>query len=350
MSERRLPQMKTYKVTFTPMEPYFFGNEKGFKYPVAKSDMVKTEQNGKSQFTNMYYIKSESLPSQSTLLGALRYHFLPVKKSSWDYDETDKKTNADAVGTESFSPDRDRTFGKIKKISPMFICNDKDILVRVPMNHRNGKTVYTPFENFEMMMTPFGERWYTSEYNAKDGVCSDYMKLSDGSIVDCSEIFETEIRIGINRRVNENGFFKKEYSMLHKGYSFGVYIELEDGLDVNNGIVFLGQGKSAFALEFTEEDNTLTEAVERYLPEGVAYCCGDVFVGPEIYENSKFSVTDTKTYRAYSRQGTRVRKDSVLYRVITAGSIFIPIDKEAFVTSIKKDNLNIIGYNEIIVK
>ena len=92
------------------------------------------------------------------------------------------------------------------------------------------------------------------------------------------------------------------------------------------------------------------EAVERYLPEGVAYCCGDVFVGPEIYENSKFSVTDTKTYRAYSRQGARLRKDSVLYRVITAGSIFIPIDKEAFVTSIKKDNLNIIGYNEIIVK
>lgn len=342
--------MKTYKVTFTPLEPYFFGNEKGFAYPPAKAEAGESIESGKSQFTNMYFIKSEVLPSQSTILGALRYHFLPVKKSSWNYDEADKRNNAEAVGDNSFSPDEDRTFGKIRKLSPVFICKDNERLVRVPMNHTQGKAVYTPFGNFETVVTPSGERLYTRDYNAKDGVSSEYMRLSDGGIVSSQDIFETEIRIGINRTVTQKGFFKKEYSMLQKGCSFGIYAQLEEGLDVKNGIVFLGQGKSAFALEFKEEENTLAEALESLLPEGVVYCLGDVFAGPEIYENAKFSVTDTKTYRAYSRQGSKVRKDSVLYRIITAGSVFIPVDKEAFSASVRKDNLNIIGYNEIIVK
>ena len=342
--------MKTYKVTFTPLEPYFFGNEKGFTYPTSKSESVRIEQGEENRFTNMYYIKSELLPSQSTLLGALRYHFLPVKKSRWDYNENDIKLNAETVGAESFNPDADRTFGKIKRISPVFICTDKETLIPVPMNHINGKSVYTPFKKYEIVTTPAGEQLYTSEYNAKDGVSSDYMKISDGGIVSLSDIFKTETRIGINRRTTQNGFFKKEYSMLVKGYSFGTYIELEDSLEVNNGIVFLGQGKSAFTIEFTEESNTLTENIEHYLPEGVAYCFGDMFIGPEIYEYSKFSVTKTKTYRAYSRHGTKVSKDSVLYRIITAGSVFIPVDKESFVAAIKKDNLNRIGYNKMIVK
>ncbi len=342
--------MKTYKVTFTPLEPYFFGNEKGFKYPVLNDSTENSDANGRSQFTNQYYIRSEMLPSQSTLLGALRYHFLPVKKSNWDYNEADRKRNAETVGAESFSPDADRTFGKIRKLSPVFICKENVEYVPVPFNHIDGKAVYTPFSNFKSVVTPFGERLYTDDYKVKDGVSSGYMRLTDGTVVEKSKIFLTETRIGINRSSDKNGFFKKEYCMLNQGYCFAAYVELDDGLDVNDGVVFLGQGKSAFELSFTKAENTLTEKISSYLPDGLAYVLGDTFTGPEIYENSKFSVTDTKTYRAYSRQGAKVRKDDILYRLITAGSVFIPIDKEAFVVSVKKKNLNTIGYNEIIIK
>ena len=65
---------KTYLLTFTPQEPYFFGNEKSFTYPGQK--------NG-GQYGNRYYVKSEQTPSQSTLFGALRYLMIPVKKHNY---------------------------------------------------------------------------------------------------------------------------------------------------------------------------------------------------------------------------------------------------------------------------
>ena len=36
--------MKTYLVTFKPMEPYFFGNEKNFVYPKSKDESVKSNK------------------------------------------------------------------------------------------------------------------------------------------------------------------------------------------------------------------------------------------------------------------------------------------------------------------
>ena len=351
--------MKTYKVTFTPLEPYFFGNEKGFKYPVGKGEH---KSGNKSQFTNQYFIRSERLPSQSTLLGALRYHFLPVKKSNWDYCEAERDLNSATVGADGFDPAEDRKFGKLLKISPVFICNSEHNLVPVPMNHKTGyfdetpekkfirNSTYTPFEKYSEVATPLGERLYAEDYDGKIGACTDYMSLTDGAVVERTKIFTTEIRIGINRRTTRNGFFKKEYCMLQPGYSFGAFVDLEDDLEVNDGVVFLGQGKSAFAFNFVLAENTLASDVKKYLPEGVAYCLGDTFASPEIYGRSKFTVTDTKTYRVYSKKGVSVTKNDELYRVITAGSIFIPIDKEDFAKTIYKENLNRIGYNEIIIR
>lgn len=339
--------MKTYKVTFTPLEPYFFGNEKGFAYPKQKDG----SQTNKSQFSNQYFIRSEVLTSQSTLLGAMRYHLLPVKRSNWsEYTPEDKALNNEAVGEQSFDPACDRTFGIISKISPVFIQQDGNILVPVPMNHIKGEAAYTPFCEYKTVTTPFGDRYYTEEYNAKDGICTDYMSLADGVIVERSAIFKPETRIGINRFAKKTGFFKKEYYTLNKGFSFGAYITLKGDSDPEDGVLFLGQGKSAFAFSFVEEENKLSEQIKQYLPDGVAYCLGDTFTEPEIYDKCKFSVTDTKTYRAYSKQGGTVSKKDVLYRVISAGSVFIPVDIEAFADFVRKDNVNRIGYNEIIIK
>ena len=109
--------MKQYLMKLTPLEAYFFGNEKSFKYP-------KQENSG--QMSNQYYIKSESVPAQTTLLGMLRYLLLPVKKNNFsDYTDDDKKLNAEAVGASSFDfEQKDSSFGKIKGISPVFLLKD----------------------------------------------------------------------------------------------------------------------------------------------------------------------------------------------------------------------------------
>ena len=69
--ERGETRMKKLQLKFTPLEPYFFGNEKTFSFPNSKDG---------GQLRNSYLIKSESIPSQTTLFGTIRYLLLPHKK------------------------------------------------------------------------------------------------------------------------------------------------------------------------------------------------------------------------------------------------------------------------------
>lgn len=339
--------MKTYLVTFKPMEPYFFGNEKNFVYPKSKDE---NEKSNHSTVSNSYFIKSEYVPSQSTILGALRYVFLPIKKNNWDYTATDKKTNAATVGANSFNPTIKNEFGKIKSISPVFLYDGITSLVPAPFDHINGKLTYTPFSDYGETITPDGAYLYAKEYDSKVGVTSGYMKLSDGQIVEFDKIFTNVTRMGINRVADNKGMFKKTYRELNSEYAFAVYLELEDDIIPEKTFVYLGQGKSTFAVSFEEKENNINDEIKKYLRDDVVYFFGDAFVSNDIYAKSKFAVTRTKTYRAFEKIHNRVNKDSKLYNLISAGSIIIPRDKADFVDFVTNDKVDLVGYNTIISK
>lgn len=335
--------MSTYLVTFKPMEPYFFGNEKNFAY----------SKNDKNPVSNSYFIKSEYVPSQSTILGALRYILLPVKKSNWDYTADEKKKNAEAVGANSFNPSDERNeFGKIKKISPVFLYDGVNDLVPTPFDHIDGNRNYTPFtfEENDKVDTLDGEYLYTEKYNAKDGITSAYLNLTDGAIVELENIFISVTRMGINRSDTENGMFKKRYVQLADEYSFAVYLELDDEKKPENAIVHLGQGKSTFVVTFEPKENDIEGKIAEHLSDEIIYFFGDAFVSNDIYKKCKFAATKTKTYRAFQKQGKTVNKDSKLYNLISAGSIVIPKDKSDFIKFVKNDKVQSIGYNTIITK
>ena len=59
--------MAEYLVRFIPLEPYFFGGERSGVY-------------GKESY---YFTKSEVMPNQSTILGAIRY--CCIDKPSYDF-------------------------------------------------------------------------------------------------------------------------------------------------------------------------------------------------------------------------------------------------------------------------
>ena len=82
---------KTYKylITFTPMEPYFFGGERTFGFG-KESDRKPP-----------YYIVSEKKPSQPTLFGTLRYIILSQNNALFDQKGAAKA--GELVGAESFS-------------------------------------------------------------------------------------------------------------------------------------------------------------------------------------------------------------------------------------------------------
>lgn len=56
---------KKYRVELKPLEPYFFAGEKSFGFGKKKK-----------QSYNNYFIRSELFPTQTTLLGTIRYLIL----------------------------------------------------------------------------------------------------------------------------------------------------------------------------------------------------------------------------------------------------------------------------------
>lgn len=91
--------MSIYLVRFTPLEPYFFGNEKTFGYGSVKN---KT-----------YYVESSELPSQTGLFGTLRYCCISRPGKNYEIDSRE-------IGSESFNIQSPcmQTFGKIHRMSP----------------------------------------------------------------------------------------------------------------------------------------------------------------------------------------------------------------------------------------
>ena len=324
-----------------PLGSYFFGNEKIFDYSGNK--------NGR------YYIKGENMPSQSAVLGVLRYLIMPVKKSNWNYSEDDIKRNEEVIGEKSFDPENaDATYGKIHCLSPVFLLNDSGPLVRTPFDHIDGNNTYTPFSSYEVAIVPNEsgqkEKYYTTEYHAKDGISESFMQLSDGKIIPCCEIFKSDIRVGINRFEKEGGFFKKEYKVLLNGICFAAYVKLADDVKPSGGIVYMGQGKSAFSVSFTEQKNNISQDIKKYLREDVVYLAGDAFVPSSIYDDVFFAITKTKTYRHFTKLKNCVSKGDKLYNIIQAGSTFIPYSKMVFLKKYNSTTLETVGYNTFICK
>ena len=360
--------MKNYRITFTPMEPYFFGNEKTFKYP--------NQKNG-GDYGKLYYIRSELTPSQSTFLGALRYILLPVKRHDFSYTQDELKENAAAAGSSSFdiSSAEVQSFGAISRISPMFITHGEDIFIPAPMDHNlNAKTddkKYSPFSDYAEMSTPYGRKLYARDYYAKRGVAGGmFMNISDHSMADAGTLFEKTVRIGIKRGADSNGLFKKEYCRLADGYAFAVDavidtdILCEDVLSVikSGTIVYLGQNKSVFSVSFDEREEDITDlarkSLEEFKPEQGAkmYVLSDSIAGEHIYDGTLWSSVAVRDYRSFIRKsgaGNRVEKGSALYKMIRAGSVIITDDPEGWMKNYKcvhgYKNASRIGYCCIVV-
>ena len=339
--------MSLYLMRITPQEPYFFGNEKTFGFPGAEVSLM----------SNRYYISGERVPAQTTLIGVLRYILLPHKKANFSYTDQEKKENAETVGDKSFRYGESNTFGKIKKISPVFLLKGNDRLIVTPFDHRvnvDGQNIeatnYTPFSDYQQCgeMT---KKIYPADFNGKDGIADCYMSL-DGTIYSNSDIFITNMRIGINRE--QRDFFKKDYVALKPEFSFGVYVELEDTLlpPAGTSVVYMGQGKSLFTVSFENQADGVQEqfyaAIASKLRGDVVYCLSDMFLHSNIYNQTTFAITDTRDYRSYTTADGRVTKGSKLYKLIRAGSIFIPKDYEEFEKSLIDESVSIVGYNQYI--
>lgn len=375
--ERKVNKMiKTFKITFTPVEPYFFGNEKNFAFPGQKQESI---------YASSYFIRSEKTPSQSTILGALRYIFLPYKWedfASADSNEIIKEKHAGnnkAVGTASFNIDSEtvQDFGIIKKISPVFICGKNDdgedvTLIPTPMDHNRSdnksaeakekekvkRDIYSPFDEYIEVNTTEDRKLYAMDFDVKEGLEHSWVSLEKGEIYTEKVLFKSNLRIGINRAEKKDGFFKKEYCMLRKSFAFAVYAELDTDNLPQSQCVFLGQGKSAFVISFEEEEGSLTERATSFIGKSTykraekpfIYCLSDCFIKNFDNESVLFCALDVKDYRAFkTKEKGRVEKGGVLYRLLKAGSIIITEKPDEWVNKNMNSNAHNIGFNNYII-
>ena len=333
--------MKTYLVKLTPLEPYFFGNEKTF--------LFRGEKN-QGQRGNSYYIRSERTPLQSTLMGMMRYLLMPYR------DHRHYEENAAVIGKESFRIDAcDQSFGVIRQLHPLFLMKGDQRYIVTPFDAKPGQETYIPFSDYRVIETDRGEKRYAAEYDAKRGLADSYLCLADGTTVDADQIFGTETRAG-NRKSsgsdNSDSFFKKEYGYLKDGFCFAFYADLNDDAVIpENGrtSAFLGQGKSLFSVEFIEENNTVADDAARYIPDDILYCMSDVYCDATIDDRCLFAVIRDRDYRTYEtgRDG-RIAKGSTLYKLIKAGSVFLTENKEELSGLLQNADCRKAGFNCIV--
>ena len=367
---------KKYRVELKPLEPYFFAGEKSFGFGKKKK-----------QSYNNYFICSELFPTQTTLLGTIRYLILKKYNLLTTKDYSNEKEQEKYVGKSSFQiGQKNQSYGMIERVSPLFILNEKgERLVRVPFNQQ-------PKSDDNLKLRSLKEKSYPIFDGSNDENNNNYeMKLlenvnlkkeddvqklfynidTDGvnKLIKQSDIVNSIEKVGINLRIEKEAFFKKEYQYLIKGYRFGFYLEINDDEfekkldDVIEDIVYMGSGKSAFKLVMSKTDENIKEFIDQVkeafkmnCDDVVYYAMSDIIVDfNKIKKYCYLVISDVRTFRNLIRNNQHKNyfesyKQSDLYNIIRAGSVFfVKSEKEdAFKREIQHINYEKIGFNKLI--
>ncbi len=335
-------EMPSYLVRFTPLEPYFFGNEKSFAF-----GEVMTQKSGN------YFVSSEDTPSQTAILGSLRYCCLDTINEDYSFDKN-------VIGPCSFKmTERKQNFGVIRSISPMFLTDGRDYYLKTPFDHimrncdSNGS--YTPFQmkNYKKVSTSEGSRYLPQDYVAKEGIADSYVNLRTREI--STGLFSSNTRVGIKKSSVQEGFFKREYKILEKDFSFAVFAVIEKNMQ--NKIIYMGQGKSVFSVTFEEKSNNFLPKVQNFFKNHdarLAFAISDLYVSKDIYQSCYFVNTKIKEHRTFETvEGAqnffqRFKKGTELIHLLQVGSMFWVKDFMMFSNMLCNENCQQIGLNAVI--
>ena len=361
--------MSTYLVRMTPLEPFTFGGEKGFRF---ESQDVEKGRNNTANIS--YYQTSRELPEQTTIIGMLRYLILRhngVAKDFCKYTNDDKQKIHELIGESSFSfQNREFLMGKLKSVSPVFIVDQEQnfekisYYIRNPLNNIGDKT-YRPMKmNTQKIVTSVGkielpvvdsDNGYTTKTHLNYG----YLNIGtvDQPKAEFVEnMFESRLITGNrknNKKNDEDGFFKRQALCFKcekdKKYSFALFVECEEGILPKNMLSYMGLKKSSFRVECTKViENDLINRIKNALKgkDIWYYALSDILLYDEDNINS-FSIISKKQVRnmetnlnedSFSKAVKRAKNQ---YNLIEAGSVFWsenPIHNQ-------NENLKNAGYN-----
>lgn len=366
-----------YLITFKPAGRFYFGTSQSF---------------GEG-----FYAVSSMFPSQTTILGAIRATILEQSKNNlFDLEKRlplkGKETEISALtGTSKMTgiDDADNNFGKIKKLSPVFLVKQKtgsscadDFLFPAPSdvfydNDELKRIEFKPDKNIKVLSREAKHHSYHYEKRIKEHN-AEYLggiqfwdeyknkkKLTLHKSYLSESIFIHDSQPGIareNRNKKEEYFYTKKDFRLAKEYSFGVIVHFSEENVIADTDVFMGGEHSLFKLKAAKLPLTLSHIfkdhpiINRFMDEkdfGDYNGEKDVsfnneklvlisqFVGKESsLPDLEFAmINEMQVPRSLSSR--KSKSDS--FRVIPAGSILFTGDK------LKKSNTysipSKIGYN-----
>lgn len=337
-------------ITFTPLEPYFFGGE-------------TTHGNGRER---NYFSKSNLYPQQTTLCGALRFLLL-----QHGYNH----------GLNSFTPE-DATlndYGDLLHVSPLFLKNpDGHFFLRQALDRQPEDSqplcletavphAWALLDNGAMEYPTQwvqGSRWPT--YEPKRKRANEWVSPS-AEPVRSESIFMVFNRPGIpkeelrnpNPRADGPGLFKQDLFRLAENWAFSILVEFSDKVnltDLNNQNIPMGGEKSVFHLSVVEENRSFAdlfpakETFYRVAPDGGQprlVLASDAWVTNNVWENTLGAVTETTDFRhihthisvnkfgpmqspftTFDAQNPRLRK-STKYTLLARGSVLVCADRTA---------------------
>ncbi len=352
-----------YYCKLTPLGEYFFGGERNFAFG----------NNQKEK--NDYFIKSEDVPSQSTLWGMLRYIILKKNNqlnNDWNVDEEKKDQQNNLIGKEGFSIQsigERKDYGKLDSMTPLFLVKNNHRYIKTPFNHQIEAESYTPFTMKTGFFTEFGESILPMDYSAKKGIDDSFLCINDDNKtrIKKEDIFGVHEHTRISKSSTEEGFFKKEYKSLKNGFSFGFYVKADLEAFPKKDIVYLGQDKSTFSIEVIEVNpvdvqdfyarccsiNTATS----YQDICIYVALGDTYaqLNETIETMILYSIIDKKLFRSLVKSSSKASfkessSKSQLYQLIKAGSVFYVLKEKAgeFEKCFKNPSLEQIGLNCIV--
>lgn len=252
---------KKYLVKLKPIGFWFFGSERNMGF-------------GRDNVRVPYFVHSKLYPSQTTLLGGMR--FLLQKQLVGLND--DFSINTELIGKESFNIEDDsQSFGIIKKIGPVYVMDDnKNMYIPCPLNlkpeeksesDRSAKRHYKPYSLKKYELGFEEDKYVFDGFNAKEYSPSEkFLKLPplDGNTqnlggakinTDIEVILQDSIFVGKNKnRTNksqrEDAFFKQRVFTFKSDYKS----EDKDSKTDESKIANLDERDFCFAFELELDD------------------------------------------------------------------------------------------------
>ncbi len=364
---------KTFLITLTPLEPYFFGGERSF---------------GGEEVN--YFARSNRYPQQTAFLGAIRYLLLQQNGLLQANNIIDRTRAESLIGATSFHMDAvsSQSFGVITSLSPVLLKNTDGWYRTTELSHSASLKI----SSGKVRFSAANQKGYAAcleGYDAKKGLPD---KLSAFHETICAEeVFITAPQIGIqkaqrNEGSRDEGFYKQEFLMLKQGFSFAAYITLKENdlfvfenpkdqqrkIAFNPGIMVMGGERTPFFMKIKEQNNYdlsthFTSKASVDFPKLILI--SEAIVSDGFFDSCLFAVSNTTNFRqlktslkSTTKYTSRNSRDADIekpqrsekFNLVSRGSVFYFQNNEAMEEASKQllkhagGNPYNIGYNHFL--